>query len=193
MAQNWRLAVCTKRRAPISILIAIISYVSLLAIASLIEEYHLRRLEHGRNLLKVGMTEKELIDIMGQPAIRHLKTVAELTPRGFPGRPLPDEIREHHTRLVEYFFSGKRILWSRSAFVQGGVFLDEDRKAIVYLDYPVRGILEFKIRTRERWIWIFCLVAAVMMPVVGFWLWCSKKLRDNSVQKSSTNSGLHGS
>lgn len=28
--------------------------------------------------------------------------------------------------------------------------------------------------------------SVVMMPVIGFWLWCSKKLRDRSVQNSST-------
>lgn len=188
MAEDWQQAICARRRAPVSILIAVISFISLLAIASLIEEYRTKRLEHSRSLLKVGMTEKELIHILGQPAMRHLWTVADLMPRGFPGQPLPEEIREHHTRLVEYFFSGKRMLGSRSVLIQGGVFLDEDRKAIVYLDYPVLGILEFKVRTREIWASILCLVIAVMIPVVGFWLWCSKKLRDNSVQKSNTTS-----
>ncbi len=182
MAKDYQLAVCTRRRVVASILIAIFSFITLNVAGILVDDYYLKRLENERSLLKVGMTEQELLRIMGQPALYDTKVVAELTPRGFPPQSIPDEIREHHKRLVEYHFASKRILWSSSVYILGGVFLDENRKAIVLLTDPGFGILELYVSITDMLVSIMVMIIVVTVPVAGFLYWCKKRMRGGPVQ-----------
>ena len=184
MAKGRRSAVCGKRRVIVTLLIAIFSFIALSVASILVDDYYLERLKHKRSLIKVGMNEQELLQIMGQPAFCNITAVAGLTPRGFPGKTIPNEVRERHPRLVEYFFASERILWSRSVYVIGGVFLDENRKNVVWLTDPGPGILELSVSIPGRLISMMAAIVAATGPAVGFWLWCKKRSRDSPVQNT---------
>jgi hypothetical protein len=71
MVKDWKLAVCTRSRLVLALLSLAVSWVSIVALSSIalavIEKYQDLRLEQKIERLKVGMTEQELVQIMGKP------------------------------------------------------------------------------------------------------------------------------
>lgn len=178
MARDWRW-VCTTKRLHISILIALGSLFFFFLVSIWIEDHQFNELARRRELLKVGMTEQELFQIMGKPVFSQLRNVGELAPTGFPPKDIPEEVRKKHQRILVYGFISKKTPWSRSAFFAGGIYLDENHKGIVMVDSSLIGVMDFfDLPTVVRFAFLVCLIVAVLIPVVGFQLWCKKKLKN---------------
>jgi hypothetical protein len=175
MTRDWQSVVCTTRRLQVSVLIALVSLVFIFLVLFWIEDLHFNELERKRESLKVGMTEQQLSQIMGKPAFSQMRDLEEVASFGFPPQGVPEEIKKHHKRFLEYGFITKRVPWSQAAMFVGGVYLDEDGKGIVWLGSTTTGVMDFFDMTIAKQLALLaCFVIAVAIPLVGFRLWCKK-------------------
>lgn len=184
MDKDWRLAVCTRWRPLISLLIAIFAVFAFSIITSLIDKHLLNELNRKRDALEIGMTKEELFNIMGEPVFSNTRNVADLRRFGFPSEDIPDEIRKQHRCLVEYAFISKKMPWSKSAYFISGIYLDEDRKVIVMLDTAYMGWMDFFgiQQDLQSLALIGVLAIVVVSPIVIYRLWCKKKLEKHTTQ-----------
>jgi hypothetical protein len=169
--------ICRVRRLRFSFLIAVLSFLFIFIVSVLVDLYYSNDLIRRTESLKIGMTEQQLFQIMGTPAFSITLNVNEMTSIGFIATPIPEEVRKQHHKVVEYGFASKRLPGSRGALYRGGIYLDENHTHIVMIGH-VTGIMDFFVPIGERLASLGFLIILVLIPVVGFQLWCKNKMKN---------------
>jgi len=169
MTKDWRLAVCTRWR-PLATLLLIIGFF-LVAIGTTFLVDMIRPDIYDRaNSLAIGMTEQQLIEIMGSPAHTESVTTLQVVSR-LPGFPQDfKDIVDAHERVIAYTYDESKF-GSTGSLVIGGIYLDEEHHTIVLLQPHIIGILDGLVPYEL----FLLLVACIIFPLLGLWLWCKKQ------------------
>lgn len=171
MTKDWRLAVCTRWR-PLATLILIIGFFFVgIGITFLVDVISPDIYDKAKSLA-IGMTEQQLIEIMGSPAHTESVTTLQVVSR-LPGFPQDfKDIVDAHERVIEYRYD-ERKFGSTGSLVIGGIYLDEERHTIVLLQPHIIEILDgFGIYEP-----FLLLVACSTLPLLGLWLWCKRSMK----------------
>lgn len=168
LANNWRLAVCTRWRPLVSTLLVCGSVLSTGYIACVVytkvDEYPAQRLEKDVHRVKVGMSIAELEKILGPPNSRTERVKSGSLDAAAAG---PERIYEYGYS-ADYRFSD---IWSE----YGGIFVDEDSGRVVsfHLTWNTLGWLDSSFVSE----WLFLLaigliVLVVLIVMLFFRRWC---------------------
>ena len=167
MAENWRLAVCTRRRALVTVLLII----GLFFIASAIEwliEVTGPDIWDKKRTLAVGMSQEELTKIMGTRFYTRTVDTSQIVANSFD---MQDYARFRHAyaRVVEFTFYEKRGFGNTAVSWVDGIYLDEARQKIVFLQ--LGGGFDDLIPA-GRYEGLLMLAIFVALPWIGLRLWC---------------------
>jgi hypothetical protein len=172
MAKNWRLAVCTRWRPLVTILLIIAFFFSAGFIITILVHVIRPDIFEKAKSLTVGMSEQEMIQIMGSRF--HTETVNTLQIRSrIPGPPQGfKDVVDAHERVIEYKFE-ERPFGSTGGLMVGGIYIDEGSRKIVLLQ-PDIMILCFDDALYEPFLF---LAACIVLPWLGLRLWCKRSMK----------------
>ncbi len=176
MAKDWRLALCARWRPLATLLLMAGLFFCSIALIRLLEKIGPDRantLYERAKTLAVGMSEQEMIKIMGKRF--HKETVnADQLVNIYPNTAEEFEsVRRTHSRVVEYTFGEKRAFGSTHILLVGGIYLDEGNQKIVLLQPRPAGWLDQIIAGEyER---LLLLLSSIALPLIGMRLWCKRQ------------------
>lgn len=186
MAKDWRTAICTRYRLGIELLLASMLFVGFTLAMVVIDNYPANRLSRKAELLPVGMTEQELVRIMGTPLSRR-----NLSPDAMDGiltgaKGDSGHLGGKYKQLVEYSFISKRLLQSRLETTEvRGIYLDQEQDKIVLVQ--PRLVWTTHIRLGELWfdpellVLLLLLGASIVLTLISVRTWCKRKLGKTGV------------
>jgi hypothetical protein len=167
--KDWRNAACTRYRpfftVCLCIFLILITWAVLAFIGHVTIKQKTREYDQKIEKLTVGMEEKDLIRIMGNPVSRE-------TIKSADWQSIPAEIKRQHEYLVSY---GYWLLsfYSTSELRSHTVFLDESDKRIVYVmpTFALSVLMGFRADDLFKLI----LVIEAVLIWLGVKWWCRRK------------------
>jgi hypothetical protein len=173
MAKDWRLAVCTKWRPLVTVLLIIgLSFIAI-AIGFLVEVVGPDIWDKARSLA-IGMSEEELTKIMGTRFYTETVNTSQIADRSSWATQDYGRFRLAYERVIEYTFYEKRSFGSQAVGWVGGIYLDEARQKIVFLQ-PRMGWDDLILAGRYEA--LFLLTIFIALPWIALRLWCHRQER----------------
>ena len=128
------MAVCKKWPVATNLFLAFVLCVGSLLTVVLIDGYPSYRVERKAKGLSVGMTELEMVRIMGTPLSWRTVRADEIEREWPGGKGDLDQLRRQKKQLIECYFSAKSLLQGKNeASWVKGIYLDENRERIVLI------------------------------------------------------------
>jgi hypothetical protein len=168
MAKNWRLAVCTRWRPLVSLLLACLSLlgtgVVVFFVYTTVDEYPERRTERRIHRVGVGMSVAELESILGPP---DSKTDGV-------NRKSPNFGEGGSNRIVEYGYSAEsRFGGSQTQYK--GIFVDESTGKVASIHLSRDGWLMLDSTFWSEWAGLIAMGLIILVIVIVMLLfrgWC---------------------
>ncbi len=168
MANDWRLAVCTRWRPLIGLLLVCLTVLCTGVVEyfvyTTVDEYPTWRLERRIHTVKVGMSVAELENLLGPPDSKTDKVDAEGPDQGEVS---PDMIVEYRYS-VENRFGGFRTNYK-------GIFVDEKTGRVVSIHFSRNMSLILDSTFWEDWVFLIAvglMVLVVLIVMLFFRRWC---------------------
>lgn len=168
MAQDWRLAVCTRWRPLATLILVCLSLlftgIVIFSIYYIVDQYPTRGLERRIHKVKVGMSVAELESILGPPDSRTDKVKKENL----------DLDEGSSDKIVEYRYSTRS--WPDDTFTPtiGGVFVDENTGKVVSIHLS-RGWSVISDGFWSEWGVLFAvglMILVALIVMLCFKRWC---------------------
>jgi hypothetical protein len=181
MTKNLQNSICTRYRPFVTVLMTVGLFGILIGFGFLFLKRGNNRLDspyYKAKLLSVGMTEPELIKIMGKPLFTRIVDTHELN-AVFPGAAEAiKEVKLKYARVTEFTFAEKRRFGETGVLSVSGIYLDEKQKEIVLLQ-PLPGLLD-QIPAGDNE--AFLLIATcLVVPWIGLHFWCKRRLKKRNL------------
>ncbi len=175
MAKNWRLALCTGWRPLATLLLMAGLFFGSVALIRLLEKIgpdRAKTLYERAKTLAVGMSEQDMIKIMGRRFSKERVSTDQLVNRYPDTTQEFERVRRTYSQVIEYTFGEKRPFASRVILLVSGVYLDEGGQEIVLLE-PKPGWLDFVLAGEHEA--LLLLLSCIALPLIGMRLWCKRQ------------------
>jgi len=171
--KDWRTAVCTRWRPLTVILLVIIGWNSLGSILAWLDRLPVQSLEKKERTLAVGMTEAELLKIMGPPASKKYEV----------DRKSLNMDEADSMKVVEYTYSARNIFLDSWRTIDG-IFVDESIGKIILIRHSLHLGMAIGDPPSDLvslfFLALFSLMAALIWLFFKFW--CENYIEEDSRQ-----------
>ncbi len=175
MAMNRRLAVCTRWRPLLGTLLTIGLFIGLSILITFVQDLGkipYSSLSERAYKLQVGMSEQELVKIMGKPAyMRAISSGEETSLFPWEEEGIRDVLQEYG-QVVEYCYGKRKFGWTAVPSIEG-IYLDRDHRKIIYL--RVKSMHWDLIPTQAYIESLLLLAVCIVLSWVGVRRWCKRQ------------------
>jgi hypothetical protein len=134
--------------------------------------------------LAIGMTEQELIEIMGTRFYAETVNTSQIVNRSSHTTQDYDRLVNGQERVFEYTFYEKRSFGSQAVRFVGGIYLDDARHRIVFLQ-PRIGWAD--LIPAGRYEALLLLAISIALPWISLRLWCRRQIEKRRRKAEITN------
>lgn len=177
MAKDWRLAVCNRSRIILALLSLVLSWASLTVLWSFAitvsQAYQASQLERRIERLKIGITEDELVRVMGRPSFEGPVTAERIG----------QEQAYSHLRRLEYYPKWGPL--KSGSYRSWVVMLDDEANKVIEISPGGFGLVEVDYSPKFRWIAGGAIVGLALVIWLLILRWC-RRGRETQINKGMT-------